>query len=613
MKRKITVTCFAIAVCFSVSQAQKNVVLYIGDGFGMAAKTATRMALGQGTDGKRFSTDPQHKVLQLDNLRYNAMVTTHSLNSWITDSAPGACVYASGKKGKVDNEVIGLDPNNSFLPVETILEFAKKQGYAVGIVTTTRVTHATPAAFASHVWYRDLENHIATQFLCTNQTVSGVGTMSGMPDYQYVFNSSTVPGVQYDANRDWQLPSTKIGVEVDVILGGGARHFLPKSAQSINANVVDATGTAIINQTTGSVITFSGKRADNVDLIEFAKTQKNYKYVNSRDALLNLDINMFTGTGMGSKKLLGLFNTDHVNYELDRQTNANWEPALSEMVDIAIKVLKKKGGANGFFLIVESGRIDHLAHANAGGITIVTGPAVGTASGANMYTVDSDKPAYVGGGDANYSATPSTARSNFYGSDYVINEVLAFDYAVGKGRELLTATGSTLILSTSDHECGGMAVVGLHDELDDQKNGTLIRTYAQQITTSSLSTGVNVSDKGVVVSPVNLTRGDGGKQGWFPQYMMIDVQGKMYPRPASATAKRIVISYGSNPNTNGNSQKAGGTPGNHTPQDIWVGADDNTGVDAKNIIGKGLLDNTYLTNVMAKFFGFSAFGPFSEY
>ncbi|AWM31893.1 hypothetical protein DDQ68_03270 [Hymenobacter nivis] len=139
---------------------QPNVILYIGDGFGLAPKTATRMALGQGRDGKRYATDAGFQVLNLDRMKYNATVTTHSLNSWITDSAPGASVYACGRPGKQDNEVISLNVSNG-AAIETILEAAKKQGYAVGLVSTARITHATPAAFASHIWYRDLEDYIS--------------------------------------------------------------------------------------------------------------------------------------------------------------------------------------------------------------------------------------------------------------------------------------------------------------------------------------------------------------------------------------------------------------------------------------------------------------------
>ena len=571
-----------------------NVIIYIGDGFGLAPKTAARMAMGQGTTGKRFTSDAGFQVLNLDKLKYNATVTTHSLNSWITDSAPGASVYACGKQGKQDNEVIALNPASG-AAIETILEAAKKQGYAVGLVTTTRVTHATPAAFASHIWYRDLEDYISAQFIASNEA-----------QYEAIFNSSPTASYRYTAARDWVLPSPKVGVELDVLLGGGARHFMPRTrtVASSYETIVDRNGAAIINPATGVAATLKGNRADDVDLVSYAVSQRNYGYVNSRDALNNINLSQY---GVGGKKLLGLFNSSHVNFEQDRQTNADWEPSLSEMTHMAIEVLKAKSNGKGFFLMVEAGRIDHLEHANTGGISVVANPA-----GGNQYTVDSDKPTYALGGEANYVATPSTPRTaNVYASDYMIKEVMAFDYAVAEGRALLgtpSTTGKTLIFSTSDHECGGFAVTGLHDEADAQANGTKIRTYAGQITKS-------VAAEAGYATPTNLVRGDGGTGGWFPDYVMNTFQGKDYPQPASSTGKRIVVAYGSNPLTNGNGTRAstgvgnsGGTPGNHTPQDIWIGAEDNANsadptFGARGIAGQGLLDNTSITPLMARFLG----------
>lgn len=107
MKKKLLVaSVFALLMPFQLMHAQNNVIMYIGDGFGIAPKTAARMALGQGTTGKKLSTDPNFRILALDKLKNVAMVTTHSQNSWITDSGPGASVYACGKPGKIDNEAI---------------------------------------------------------------------------------------------------------------------------------------------------------------------------------------------------------------------------------------------------------------------------------------------------------------------------------------------------------------------------------------------------------------------------------------------------------------------------------------------------------------------------
>ena len=563
----------------------RNAIMYIGDGFGISAKTAARMAMGQGMPNKRYTSDAQFQVLALDKLKYVGTATTHSLNSWITDSGPGASVYACGKDGKIDNEAISFNTITG-TPVETILEKAKAAGYAVGIVTTTRVTHATPAAFASHIWFRDLEDYIASQFISSTQA-----------EYAAIYNDADSKTFPYNPARDWQLPTPKIGVEVDVILGGGSRHFLPKSFKD---TIKDHNGTPIMNAT-GVVQTMSGKRIDSVNLISYAQ-QRGFQYVNSRDALLNLDTTQFTPAN--NAKLIGLFNASHNNYEQDRQLNADWEPSLFEMTEMAIKVLRAKGGSKGFFLIVEGGRIDHLEHANTGGITVV-------ADSVNRYTVDSDKPAYVGGGDANYGATPTTPRlSGIYGSDYLIKEVLAYDYAVAQGRKLLSTPNSKiLIFSSSDHECGGTSIVGLHDEADFQNNGTMIRTYAagpRQNDSSAVSSGGPTPN--TFATPTNLKRGDIdfatlSPNGWFPNYTTYTIQGRAEKWPkVDSNGRRIVVSYASNPLTNGNGQKAGGTPGNHTPMDIWVGAEDNVGgTYASQIAGIGLFDNTFLNHIMDSF------------
>ncbi|MDJ0365149.1 alkaline phosphatase [Hymenobacter sp. H14-R3] len=561
-----------------------NVILYIGDGFGLAPKTAARMAMGQGRDGKRFTSDAGFQVLALDKLKYNATVTTHSLNSWITDSAPGASVYACGKPGKQDNEVIALNPGSGE-SIQTILEAAKKQGYAVGLVSTARITHATPASFASHIWYRDLEDYISAQYIASTQT-----------QYEAIFNASPTASYRYTAARDWVLPAPKVGVELDVMLGGGARHFLPRNAASQYKAVVNAADAPITNAA-GTAVTLGGTRADDVDLVKYAVEQRDYNYVNSRDALLSVSTNI-AQYGVGGKKLLGLFNASHASYEQDRQTSAAWEPSLADMTRIAIQVLQAKSNSKGFFLMVEAGRIDHLEHSNTGGISVVAG-----AGATNQYVVDADRPTYVGTGDAGPSATLTTARtSSVYGSDYMIKEVMAFDYAVAEGRALLAspANGKTLIFSTSDHECGGFAVTGLHDEADAARNSTKIRTYSGQI-------GKSVAAEAGYATPTNLVRGDGGANGWFPDYVLNTFQGKDYPQPASATGRRIVVAYASNPLTNGNGANQSGAVGNHTPQDVWVAAEDNTDTHAKQLTGRGLLDNTAITPLMADFMNLSLF------
>jgi alkaline phosphatase len=88
-------------------------------------------------------------------------MSTESLSSIVTDSAPASVAWSTGSK--TSNRVLASLPDGR--PLKTIMELAKDQGYACGLVTTTRVTHATPAAWISHQLMRDEEENIALDYL----------------------------------------------------------------------------------------------------------------------------------------------------------------------------------------------------------------------------------------------------------------------------------------------------------------------------------------------------------------------------------------------------------------------------------------------------------------
>ncbi|MEH7110178.1 alkaline phosphatase [Bacillus sp. JJ1764] len=127
----------------------KNVIVFVGDGMGAAHRDAIRLA-SVGLNGN----------LAMDDMPVSGEVHTSS-TSVITDSAAAATAMASGVK--TYNGAIGVDANKK--PVKTILEMAKSAGKSTGLVTTSQITDATPAAFGAHVTDRSLQSDIAKQYL----------------------------------------------------------------------------------------------------------------------------------------------------------------------------------------------------------------------------------------------------------------------------------------------------------------------------------------------------------------------------------------------------------------------------------------------------------------
>jgi alkaline phosphatase len=251
----------------------KNVIVFVGDGMGSSTITATRWYLEQNGLGD----------LYMDSMPYAAPVRTESINCIVTDSAPAASALFSGHE--TNNGMINWYNGESF---KTILDDAEKAGKATGAITTTRITHATPAGTFAKTSNRDDENDIALQML-----------RSG----------------------------------IDVAMGGGIRQF-------INSTEMDPeSGKA-------------GKRTDGRNLINEFKA-RGYVYVNNSATFNAIDLSKTT-------KLLGLFEYDHMQYEADRSGDKSGEPSLSEMTSKAIQVLSND--RDGFFLMVEGGRIDHAHH-----------------------------------------------------------------------------------------------------------------------------------------------------------------------------------------------------------------------------------------------------------
>ena len=217
-------------------QVPKNVIFFLGDGMGLTTMTAARI-YSVGEDGE----------LTMDTLPETAFVKTFSNDAQVTDSAPSMSAYMTGVK--MNNEVLSMSPdtvaidpvldangnklaNNcgskNGVPVTTLLELAKAGGMSAGVVTTTRVTHATPAATYSHICHRDLENDIA---------------------------AAAVPG---GAGYNSALSTSGL----DVLLGGGKQFFVPSKD--------------------------GGKRSDGRDLIGEMKA-KNYTFASNSSEFNAID------------------------------------------------------------------------------------------------------------------------------------------------------------------------------------------------------------------------------------------------------------------------------------------------------------------------------------
>ena len=305
-----TIKCIAAALAvagFACGAAQaagqaKNVIFFLGDGMGPTTVTASRI-YKVGESGQ----------LTMEKLARTARVKTFSNDAQTTDSAPSMAAYMTGVK--MNNEVLsmssdtravapGSDANGNKTvnncapgngqPVATLLELAKARGKAVGAITTTELTHATPAATYSHICHRDAQYDIAAQ---------------------------APGGAGYNA---------ALGEGVDVLMGGGRNHWTPFDP------VANKRG-----------------RADGRNLLNEMKA-KGYTVVATRDQLAQA----------GNGKLVGLFSsTSHLEYELDRVAGKGegpTQPSLAEMTSKAIDVLSKN--SNGYFLMVEGGRIDHALH-----------------------------------------------------------------------------------------------------------------------------------------------------------------------------------------------------------------------------------------------------------
>ncbi|XP_029788727.1 intestinal-type alkaline phosphatase [Suricata suricatta] len=292
-----------------VHTAAKNLILFLGDGMGVPTVTATRILKGQ-IHGKLGPETP----LAMDHFPYVALSKTYNVDRQVPDSAGTATAYLCGVKANY--QTIGLSAAARFNHCNTtrgnevisVMSRAKKAGKSVGVVTTTRVQHASPAGTYAHVvnrdWYAD----------------------ANMPA------EARKEGCQDIAH---QLISN---VDIDVILGGGRKYMFPKGTPD-----PEYPGDTKQN----------GIRLDGRNLVkEWQAKHQGAQYVWNRTALLQ------ASQDPSVTYLMGLFEPGDTKYEVHR--NPDQDPSLMEMTEAALHLLRRN--PRGFYLFVEGGRIDHGHH-----------------------------------------------------------------------------------------------------------------------------------------------------------------------------------------------------------------------------------------------------------
>lgn len=285
-----------------------NIILFIGDGMGISTVTAARIYAGQsaGADGESYR-------LAMEKLPQMALSKTYSHDFQVSDSAATATAMVAGLKSRsgtlgVTSDVVRDDCDSAQgNGSDSLFELAERAGLSTGIISTARITHATPAA-----------------------------TYAESPTRGWEDNTDIPESATDCADIASQLIDWSAGDGFEIVLGGGRRHFLPTD---IGDPEEPSRG---------------GRRTDGRFLArEWEAKSDAHQYIWSGEQFTEADFST-------DVRILGLFEQSHMEFEFDRPSDDGSEPSIAEMTEAAITRLSQD--QDGYVLMVEGGRIDHAHH-----------------------------------------------------------------------------------------------------------------------------------------------------------------------------------------------------------------------------------------------------------
>ncbi|MDR6992019.1 alkaline phosphatase [Luteimonas sp. 3794] len=285
----------------------KNVIVFLGDGMSLTTVAAARILEGQRNGG----SGEEHQ-LSWEHFPATALSKTYNTDSQTPDSAGTMTAIATGVKSHMG--AIGVSAGNRLdcagsrgRHLQSWLRLANDAGLDTGIVTTTRLTHATPAATYAHAPDRNWESD------------------ADLPE------EARAAGCRDIAQ---QILDFAPGKGPRVLMGGGRGMFMPASERDPEYD--DKVG----------------QRLDGRDLTaEWRAANPGGAFVWNTAQLR---------AAKDAEAVFGLFEPDHMQYEHDRDQSESGEPDLAEMTRFAIERLARDG--KGYVLLVEGGRIDHASH-----------------------------------------------------------------------------------------------------------------------------------------------------------------------------------------------------------------------------------------------------------